>query len=95
MRACTHAGKAVDQVVEAIEAAGEQHRRRVSTATLNLVRFCVSLSACVCACVCVYLCVCVPEFLWGCVGGCGCGCGCGCALQGRATWQMRLQPWAL
>mmetsp|Transcript_429 Transcript_429/g.1066 ORF Transcript_429/g.1066 Transcript_429/m.1066 type:complete len:654 (+) Transcript_429:34-1995(+) len=36
---CTsaHKGRAVDQVVEAIVAAGEQHRRRVSTATLNLV----------------------------------------------------------
>ncbi|KAF5828667.1 P-loop containing nucleoside triphosphate hydrolase protein [Dunaliella salina] len=36
---CTtaHKGRAVDQVVEAIVAAGQQHRRRVSTATLNLV----------------------------------------------------------
>ena len=31
------AGKAVPEVVEAILKAGEQHRRRVSTATLNLV----------------------------------------------------------
>jgi hypothetical protein len=36
-RTLTHTGKAIDQVVEAIVAAGEQHRRRVSTATLNLV----------------------------------------------------------
>jgi hypothetical protein len=30
-------GRSVDQVVAAVLAAGEQHRRRVSTATLNLV----------------------------------------------------------
>lgn len=30
-------GKRVDEVVSAILAAGDQHRRRVSTATLNLV----------------------------------------------------------
>lgn len=31
------AGKAVPEVVDAIVAAGEQHKRRVSTATLNMV----------------------------------------------------------
>jgi GTP-binding protein len=36
--ACDHSkGRRVDEVVKAILAAGEQHRRRVSTATLNLV----------------------------------------------------------
>lgn len=34
---CCSKGRRVDEVLKAILTAGEQHRRRVSTATLNLV----------------------------------------------------------